>query len=236
MQAGLAQSLPDLALCDDTVLVERARRNDAAAVRAIVQRHNRRLFRVARAVLHDDAEAEDVVQETYCRALTNLAGFRGDSGLATWLTRIALNEALGRRRRQRSRQTRTAEMAAESREGARLIMFPASPQHDSPETELARRQIRRQIEGIVDALPEPFRIVFVLRAIEEMDTDEVARQLDIKPATVKTRLHRARRLIRDGLERQATAAFSDLFPFDGARCVHMADRVIAALRQRGQLT
>lgn len=233
MRAVTAHQLPDPALCDDTVLVEQARCNDAAAVRAIIQRYNRRLFRVARAVLHDDAEAEDVVQETYCRAFTSLAGFRGEASLATWLTRITLNEALGRRRRQRSRQTHAAAMAAESREGARLIMFPASPQHGSPETDLARLQIRRQLEGIVDALPEPFRMVFVLRAIEEMDTDEVAQQLDIRPETVKTRLHRARRLIRDHLERQATFAFSDLFPFDGARCVHMADRVIAALRRRG---
>lgn len=236
MQAVTAHQFPGPVQCDDTVLVEQAQRNDAAAVRAIIQRYNRRLFRVARAVLHDDAEAEDVVQETYCRAFTSLAGFRGEASLATWLTRIALNEALGRRRRLRSRQTHAAAMAAESREGARLIMFPASPQHGSPETDLARLQIRQQLEGIVDALPEPFRLVFVLRAIEEMDTDEVARQLHIRPETVKTRLHRARRLIRDHLERQATSAFSDLFPFDGARCVHMADRVIAALRQRGQLT
>lgn len=218
---------------DERALADLARQRDEGAIRAIVQRHNRRLFRVARAVLHDDVEAEDVVQETYCRAFAGLDGFRGAASLATWLTRIALNEALGRRRKRRVREAHATAIAAEEREGARLIMFPASAPPAGPESDLARSQIRALLERAIDDLPEAFRIVFVLRAIEEMEPDEVASQLGIRAETVKTRLHRARRLLRESLDRQAASAFSELFPFDGARCSRMADRVVAALQRRG---
>lgn len=226
-------ALPEPNACDDRTLADLARQGDEAAIRAIVQRHNRRLFRVARAVLHDDAEAEDVVQETYCRAFANLDSFRGTASLPTWLTRIALNEALGRRRKRRVREAHATAVASEEREGARLIVFPASAPPTGPESDLARSQIRAMLEQAVSELPQAFRIVFVLRAIEEMEPDEVASQLGIRPETVKTRLHRARRLLRESLDRQAASAFSELFPFDGARCSRMADRVVAALQRRG---
>jgi RNA polymerase sigma-70 factor (ECF subfamily) len=150
----------------------------------IVQRYNRRLYRVARAVLRDDAEAEDVVQETYMKALANLGSFRHDAALATWLTRIALNEALGRRRR-RNRRTDIEALGAGERAEGSLIMFPVPLAPSNPEIEVSRRQVRDLLEKAVDALPEPFRIVFVLRDIEDLSIEETAKQLDLKPQTVK---------------------------------------------------
>lgn len=212
----------------DAALVEGARARDEVAIRALVQRHNRRLFRVARGVLRDDAEAEDVVQETYLRAFTHLDGFRGDAAFATWLTRIALNEALGRLRRRRP----TVDLATLDL-GDRLIMFPLSGQPAGPESEAGRARLRQVLERAVDDLPEPFRLVFVLRAVEGLDTEAVAALLGIRPETVKTRLHRARRLLRGAIERVLSAGFADIFPFDGERCVRMGDRVVETLRSRG---
>ncbi|HVL20550.1 MAG TPA: RNA polymerase sigma factor [Amaricoccus sp.] len=227
----LAVRMPlDHAALDDMALVELARRHDEAAVRTLVQRHNRRLFRVARGVLRDDAEAEDVVQATYVRAFTRLDGFRGEAALVTWLTRIALNEALGRLRRRRPRADLAA-LDAEVASGGGLIVFPMSPAPPGPESEAGRAQIRAILERAVDALPEPFRLVFVLREIEGLSTEEAATLLAIRPETAKTRLHRARRLLRLSIERSLSAGFDAVFPFDGARCVHMADRVVERLRE-----
>jgi RNA polymerase sigma-70 factor (ECF subfamily) len=220
---------PDHAALDDMALVELARGHDEAAVRTLVRRHNRRLFRVARGVLRDDAEAEDVVQATYVRAFTRLDGFRGEATLVTWLTRIALNEALGRLRQRRPRADLAAVDAALADGG--LIVFPMSPAPPGPESEAGRAQIRQILEQAVDALPEPFRLVFVLREIEGLNTEEAAALLSIRPETVKTRLHRARALLRLSIERVLSAGFEAVFPFDGARCVHMADRVVERLRE-----
>ncbi|HEY8594516.1 MAG TPA: RNA polymerase sigma factor [Devosiaceae bacterium] len=212
-------------------LVAQARAGQEMAVRELIRRNNRRLFRVARAVLRNDAEAEDVVQETYVRAFTQLDGFRGDSSMSTWLTRIALNEALGRLRRQ-TRQRISGAVAQTDSSEAEIIMFPTVSGVDGPETALARGEIRKLLEQAIDTLPEAFRMVFVLREVEDMSTEEVATQLGIKPETVKTRLFRARRLIRDYLEDRLSGGFERVFPFDGERCVAMADRVVARLRNR----
>ena len=228
----LAARMPlDHAALDDAALVELARRHDEAAVRTLVRRHNRRLFRVARSVLRDDAEAEDVVQATYVRAFTRLEGFRGEAALGTWLTRIALNEALGRLRQRRPRAD-LAMLDAAAAEGGSVIVFPMSPAPAGPESEAGRAQVRQVLERAVDALPEPFRLVFVMREIEGLSTEEAATLLAIRPETVRTRLHRARRLLRRSIERMLSAGFGEIFPFDGARCVHMADRVVECLRQR----
>lgn len=214
---------------DDDVLVGLARLNDEDAVRTLVSRHNRRLFRVARSVIRDDAEAEDVVQEGYVRAFTNLEAFRGESLFSTWLTRIVLNEALGRARRRRPRvDLRELDDARIALDEGQLIMFPQTPAN--PESETARHQIRVMLEQGVDRLPDLFRIVFVLRDVEGLSVEETALQLSIRPETVKTRLHRARRLMRAMLEERLSPAFADLFPFDGARCAGMADRVVERLR------
>ena len=211
---------------DEGALVSRARQHDEAAVRELIRRNNQRLFRAARAVLRNDAEAEDVVQETYVKAFTRLQLFEGRSAFSTWLTRIALNEALGRRRRQRP----TVEMADLAQlGGADIIPFPGAPLPQSPEGSTGRREMQALLEELIDALPDPFRVVFVLREVEDMSTDEVASHLDIKPATVKTRLFRARKLLREALEARVAGGFAQLYPFDGARCSGMADRVVARL-------
>ena len=176
--------------------------------------------------------AEDVVQETYVRAFTSLGSFRGESALLTWLTRIALNEALGRLRRSRPALPLDELSSAGDIDGARLIMFPTAQLPKSPEAELARSQVRQLLEKAVDELPETFRIVLILRDIEEMSIEETAALLMIKPETVKTRLHRARKLLRAALSKRLPEAFSELFPFDGRRCANMADRVIRRMRSR----
>jgi len=211
----------------DLELVAAARAGSEAAVRALIRSNNRRLFRVARSVLASNEEAEDVVQETYVRAFTSLDAFRGEARFATWLTRIALNEALGRVRRRRP----TVELAVlDSQAGAAsVIRFPGSLSPEAADAALGRRQLRDLLERIVDELPDAFRTVFVLRDVEEMSTEETSEQLRLKPETVKTRLHRARRMVRAAVEKRLSASFSDLFPFDGERCVRMADRVIERL-------
>ena len=207
----------------DAALVALARAGDRDAVRLLVTRHNRQLFRVARSVLHDDGEAEDVVQEAYVRAFTALDGFRGESSFSTWLVRIALNEALGRARRNGRTVSRTVEQIEAA--GGEVLMFPGSMRTPDPEEEAGRDHVRRLLERALDGIPEPFRLVFVLREVEGLSADETADRLGIRPETVRTRLHRARRLLRAVLERDLAPRFADVFPFDGARCTGMADRV-----------
>ena len=215
--AALAE--PDLAAC--------ARAGDRDAFRAIMQRCNQRLFRVARAVVRDDAEAEDVLQEAYTRAFAAIAGFRGEAGIATWLTRIVLNEAHGRLRARRpTADLDEVEMAQAS---AQVLPFPGRNGPEDPEADAARAQIRRILESAVDDLPEPFRLVFILREIEECSTEETAQTLGIRPETVKTRLHRARKLLRVAQQYTLSATMGDAFPFLGVRCVRMTDAVMQAL-------
>jgi RNA polymerase sigma-70 factor (ECF subfamily) len=236
MQLAVAPRQVDLEALGDAELVELARQGVESAVRAIVRRYNRRLFRVARGVVRDDAEAEDIVQETYVRAFTNLESFRGEALLSTWLTRIALNEALGRVRRRRP-TVELDELETESGwQGGCLIMFPSASPPASPETEAGRNQVRQVLESAVDELPDAFRPVFVLRDIEGLSTEETAAQLSLKTETVKTRLHRARRLLRKAVAERLTTEFSGLFPFGGARCARTADRVVERLRSEGVLT
>jgi RNA polymerase sigma-70 factor, ECF subfamily len=232
MRLAVARHKSDLEALSDEELVEFARQGGENAIRLLVKRNNRRLFRVARAVVRDDAEAEDIVQETYVSAFTKLDSFRGSSRFATWLTRIALNEALGRARKRRP-TTELAELdVSDGCNGGSVIMFPTSLKPPGADAELARKEVRNLLQKAVDDLPDPFRLVFILRDIEEMSTEETASQLSLNPETVKTRLHRARRLMRLAVEKQFSATFSELFPFDGARCERMADRVIDRLRRQ----
>ena len=214
---------------DDGALVARARLRDGAAVRLIMQRHNRRLFRAARGVLNDDAEAEDVVQETYVRAFTHLDGFRGEAQLSTWLTRIALNEALCRLRRRRITVGLKDIDAINDQGEARVIYLPSARQDSDPEVAAAQSEVRRLLERAVDELPESFRIVFVLRDIEEMSIEETASHLGLRPETVKTRLHRARRLLRQSLDRTLASAVSDVVPCAGTRCTRITQTVLGRL-------
>lgn len=219
---------PDRDSLTDQELVDLASQRDEAAIRTITKRHNRRIYRVARAILRNDVEAEDVVQETYVRALTGLAGFRGEAALGTWLTRIAMNEALGRLRRQRPTVDWDT-VGEQPRIQAEIIQFPASAMTGDPERTMAQSEIRNVLEKAIDSLPDGFRMVFVTRIVEGMSVEETAEALGLRPETVKTRLHRARSLLRDTLEKELGPALTDTFPFDGRRCERMTDAVVRRL-------
>ena len=208
-------------------LVRRARERDEPAIRAIMQSNNRRLYRLARGILRNDSEAEDVVQETYVRAFTHLQDFRGDSSLATWLGRIAINEALGRLRRQRANVEWTS-LPPGTLE-AQIIQFPLSAASEDPEKSMAQREIQHVVEHAIDELPEAFRIVFITRVIEGMNLEETAEILGLKPETVKTRLHRARTMLRDNVERKIGPVVMAAFPFAGKRCERLTEAVLKRL-------
>jgi RNA polymerase sigma-70 factor (ECF subfamily) len=211
----------------DNELVRRALARDEAAVRAILKANNQRLFRIARGILRNDAEAEDVVQETYVRALTHLEGFRGDSSLSTWLSRIAMNEAMGRLRSRKTSSQWNAQQ--QHRNEAEIIRFPASIASDDPEKSMAQREIQLVVERAIDELPQAFRLVFVTRVIEEMTVEETATLLGLKPETVKTRLHRARAMLRENVERKIGPVVLEAFPFAGRRCERLSETVLKRL-------
>jgi RNA polymerase sigma-70 factor (ECF subfamily) len=211
----------------DAELVQRALARDETAVRAIMQSNNRRLYRLARGILRNDSEAEDVVQETYVRAFTHLESFRGDSSLATWLGRIAINEALGRLRRQRPGVELNSLPPGVLE--AQIIQFPLSAASEDPEKSMAQREIQHVVEHAIDELPEAFRIVFITRVIEGMNVEETAETLGLKPETVKTRLHRARTMLRDNVEKKIGPVVLEAFPFAGKRCERLTDAVLKRL-------
>jgi RNA polymerase sigma-70 factor (ECF subfamily) len=220
--------IPQVAPLDtgDTELVRRALARDEAAVRAIMQANNRRLYRLARGILRNDSEAEDVVQEAYVRAFTHLESFRGDSSLSTWLSRITMNEALGRLRRRRPAVELDA-LTPGTRE-AEIIQFPLAVS-DDPEKSMAQREIQAVVEHAIDELPEAFRLVFITRVIEGMNVEETAEILSLKPETVKSRLHRARTMLRDNVERKIGPVVMEAFPFAGRRCERLTDAVLKRL-------
>jgi RNA polymerase sigma-70 factor, ECF subfamily len=207
-------------------LVAAARRHDESAIRTLIRQHNRMLFRLTRSILRDDDEAEDAVQATYVKAFTHLASYRGDSSFGTWLGRIALNEALGRARRERP------SISIDRIEGnsAEIIAFPMSPPPIDPERSTAEQQMKRVVEHAIDELPPSFRTVLVARLVEGLSVEETAELLDLRPETVKTRLHRARALLRGALEKQLGPVLQDVFPFGGERCQRIAGRVVQVLR------
>ena len=210
------------ALSGDLMLVQRALARDAGAFRTIIKTYNQRLYRIARGILRNDAEAEDVVQEAYVRAFASLAAFRGDASLATWLSRIVINEALGRLRKRR----RTVAMPENPE--AQIIRFPLNPS-DDPERTMAQRQILALVERATDSLPDIYRMVFVARVIEGLSMEETADLLGVRPETVKTRLHRARSLLRKALDDEIGPVLLDAFPFAGRRCERLTKAVMGRL-------
>jgi RNA polymerase sigma factor (sigma-70 family) len=218
----------DYANLPEPRLVDLARAGDREAFRDIMTRCNQRLFRIARAVVRDEAEAEDVLQEAYTRAFAAIAGFRGEAGVATWLTRIVLNEAHGRLRRRRT--TVDLGQVETAQEHGQILSFPSPSRREDPEAEAAHVQIRAILERAVDALPEPFRLVFILREIEELSAEETARHLDLKVETVKTRLHRARRRLRQSLQAQLADVMVGAYPFLGERCERITEAVLRRLK------
>lgn len=207
----------------DAELAGRAASGDEVAFETIMRRHNRLLYRTARSILKSDAEAEDTLQEAYLRAWRALGTFRSEAKLSTWLVRIVINEALGRLRRS----------------GAQVIPLDAAmvstnpdtqeSMHDDPdqrpEQAAMRTQVRRLMEARIDTLPDAFRTVFMLRAVQELSVEEVSASLGLPEATVRTRYFRARGLLREGLSRDVDLAIGDAFSFDGARC----DRIVTAV-------
>ena len=199
---------------------------DEAAVRLLMRRHNQTLFRTARGILRDDAEAEDAVQEAYLGAFRAMGTFRADAKLSTWLVRIVANEALGRlRKRRRGAEVIVLDADAASEPRSETTMSESEAQ---PEREAQRGEARALMERKIDALPDVFRAVFMLRAVEEMTVEETAVALDIPEATVRTRFFRARALLRESLAREMDLATGDAFAFAGERC----DRIVAAVAGR----
>jgi RNA polymerase sigma-70 factor, ECF subfamily len=214
----------------DAELAGRLRRGDAAAFRILMQRHNQRLFRMARSILRDSADAEDAVQDAYVLAFTRIDQFRQAASLGTWLSRIVLNEAF---RRLRQRKDMSGLDGHDNISGkapiAQVIPFPGAQGQTTPEEDAARAEIRRVLEHAIDTLPDMFRVVFVLREIEQMSVEETAACLDIPVGTVKTRLHRAHYLLGRSLRQQLSPNLTGVFPFAGERCSRIIARVLERL-------
>ena len=214
----------------DGDLVERVRAGDAAAFELIMRRHNRRLFRLARSVLRNGTEAEDVVQATYVRAYASLHEFVGPHGFPAWLGRIALNEALGRVRGWGRVVALDDYVSAGEGDAAVRRIDTMSTQHPDPERLAGNAELRRLLEVAIDALPDEFRTVFVLRAVEGLSIAETAEALSLRPETVKTRFHRARRRLQEMLGARFEALMPAAFEFGGERC----DRIVATVLARLQ--
>ncbi len=220
----------------DTRLVSLCLAGDENAFAAIMRRNNQRLFRVARSILKDDAEAEDAVQESYLKAFLHLDTFQGRSTLSTWLTRLAINESLGRIRHQhRHEQVRLADIDDWSAGNAWSKMIAMSLGDNQPERNMAQTELRQILEDAIDRLPEKFRPVFVMRDVEGMSGRETAEILDIPEATVKTRCFRARRLLRKDLRRRLQGDLTQTFPFLSLRCDRMVAGVLARLREKNAM-
>ncbi|HET7577249.1 MAG TPA: RNA polymerase sigma factor [Sphingomicrobium sp.] len=218
----------DVATLDDFELAHLCAKRDRAAVRYVVTHNNQRLFRAAWSILKNHAEAEEAVQAAYLSAFANIGSFEGRSALSTWLTRIVINEALGRARAEQRRRTRLEQEGVAVLDAYRETLARGSVA-DSPDAAVAREQIRRLLEKAVGELPEIFRTVFVLREVEGMSSEETADVLGIPLATVKTRLLRARRRLQQMLAPELGGVLSGTFPFAGADCAAMTKRVLEKL-------
>jgi RNA polymerase sigma-70 factor (ECF subfamily) len=204
----------------DLELVDRILAGERAQFELLVRRNNQRVYRIVRAILHDDGEAEDTVQYAHVAAFRQLEQFRGASSYATWLTRIAVNEAYGRLRRRKRRVVVSLEEAG----GEEATMSPLA----SPEDETYNHELGRLLERNIDELPDALRVVFVMREVEEVDTAETATTLGLSEAAVRVRLHRARAALQTSLTR-AMAAAPEAFRFDGERCQRMVRAVLSEL-------
>lgn len=211
---------------DDSSLVRRVVAGDRSAFELVMRRYNRRLYRLARAALRDATEAEDALQDAYLQAYRSLHQFRGDASLSTWLSRLVLNECLGRLRRNTRRQNVIPIVSTNTDSEIDAV---ADPGADLPDKMLGRAQLRDLLERKVDELPEAFRLVFALRSVEEMSVEDVAQTLGIPEATVRSRHFRAKGLLRESLAQQIDLAERDVFEFGGAHCDRMIARVMARL-------
>lgn len=210
----------------DVELARRVAGGESAAFETLMRRHNRVLFRTARAILRDDAEAEDALQEAYLQAYQAMGSWRANAKLSTWFARIVANEALMRLRKHARRGQIVPLQSSAAVEN--LNQIPDTRMEKGPENSAQRAQVRRLLEAQIDALPDAYRTVFVLRAVEEMSVEETAAVLQIPPATVRSRFFRARSLLREALATKIDLGYEEAFAFAGERC----DRIVASVMQR----
>ena len=218
----------------DMDIIQRVLAGDTASFELIMRRYNRRLFRIARSVLRNDADAEDVVQDAYIRAYEHLAGFEGTGAFPAWLSKIALNEALGRLRGADAASNQVSFDDPEESEEANYManLITTLP---SPEQNAARGEVRHLLEAAIDALPDAYRMTFILCGVEEMSVAETADCLDVEPATVKTRYHRARNILRQQLSGLVDSTAGEAFSFDGERCDRIVSGVFLRLESRKRM-
>jgi RNA polymerase sigma-70 factor, ECF subfamily len=223
----LKRNYSDYATLSDSELASRIAAREIAAVRLVTGRNNQRLYRTAWSILKDRSEAEEAVQDGYLKAFDAIDTFAGRSSLSTWLTRIVVNEALSRRTRaQRRSRLLNQESVLVLEEYREKLMAGSVTQ--SPEKVLMRRQIAKLLETAIARLPDTFRPVFVLREIEGLSVEDTAEALQIPEETVKTRLFRARRRLQKELDPELCGALSETFPFAGADCEALTNRVLAS--------
>lgn len=215
-------------LLNDAQVVARVLAGEQHLFELIMRRYNRFLFRVCRGILLDNSAAEEAVQETYVRAYVNLAQFHGPTGFSSWLARIACNEALAQARR--ASRLQSLDTLSETQFQELIDGANSKEQGANPEQFAVSSEIMRLIEHAIDRLPRDYRLVFILRDIEQLSIEQTAAHLQIKPATVKTRLHRARALLQERLSRYLEQASSEAFPFAGKQC----DRIVASVFARLQ--
>jgi len=227
MQTTLALTQVSLSALSDAELVLHIGLGDARALELVMRRHNRLLYRTARSILRDDAEAEDCVQEAYLQAFRSLASFRAEAKLSTWLARIVINQALTKLRRNKKEAGNVPLDNVLDIDG-HLPAAATLSESEQPDAAAMRDELRRLLERHIDRLPSAFRTVFVLRALEELSVEETAATLNIPVATVRTRFFRARGLLREALESDVDMALVDAFGFEGARC----DRIVGAVLDR----
>lgn len=226
MNLAFASATVTAAISDQEV-VDRVRQGDGASFELLMRRHNRRLYRIARGILRNEAEAEDAVQEAYVRAYEKLEEFQGSGPFSAWLAKITVNEALGRLRRQTAAKY-SLSLDDPARGDEVNLMAELTFSGPNPEQSAAREELRRVLEAAIDTLPDPYRLVFILRGLEEMSVAETADCLDVEPATVKSRYHRARKILQQRLVGVVEMTAGDAFPFAGERC----DRIVAGVFQR----
>lgn len=216
----------DYGSLDDEALAALIAGRDPGAVRLVTQRNNQRLFRAAWSILGHRAEAEDAVQSAYLRGFARIASFEGRSSLSTWLTRIVINEALGRARAARRRRAHVDDGSVAFLDDYREKLMRGSSSGTAPDAEFARAQLRILLEQAIGALPPDFRLVFVMREIEGLSVDETAQSLGLVAATVKTRHLRARRRLQQALAPDVKTALAGAFPFAGADCAAITEAVV----------
>lgn len=218
----------------DLALVARARAGDALAFEAIMRQHNRLLFRCARGVVTDDAEAQDAVQEAYLRAFCHLDAYRGDAALGTWLARIAFNAAVDLARR-KGRLVQWGDLDAHEDEPLSENSMPQVPASEAPDIAAERREVRDILHSAIEKLPPIYRSVFILRAVEEVSVDEAAQCLQVSDAVIRTRYLRARAMLRESIGQQVEAGAPDALQFAGARCDAVVEHVLGELARTGRI-